>query len=138
MKELSYLRDQLLKKDSGNKLLLAGVSMFIIAITLAPLASYPIGTKAYAQNASKSSDIPGNVVNSIYLSITNHRYRQGEFGSDTITGTIVNNSTQNIILPGVYAALYNKDNKLITMELGTASIPSLRAGDDSPFTITMV
>jgi hypothetical protein len=71
------LRDQLLKKGSGKKLLLAGVSIFIIAMTLASLLlPYSIGTNVYAQNASKSSDIPGNVVNSKYLTITGHRYRQ--------------------------------------------------------------
>jgi hypothetical protein len=129
------LRDELLKKESGKKLLLAGVSIFIIAMTLASLlVPYSIGTNVYAQNASKSSDIPGNVVNSKYLTITGHRYRQGEF-TDTITGTIVNNSTQEISIPSVYVALYDSNNTFITMQSGLVSVSSLKAGDDSPFTI---
>jgi uncharacterized lipoprotein YajG len=84
--------------------------------------------------AVNESDKPGNVVNSKYLSITDHKYRSGQF-SDTITGTIMNNSTQEISSVNVYVALYDKDNKLITMESGSVSISPLRAGDNSPFTI---
>ena len=96
----------------------------VLLVTLSPLLLYYHGTytNAYAQNdTSKSSDIPGNAVNSKYLGITDHRYRQGEFGSDTITGTIVNNSTQDIQFASVYAALYDKDNTLITVESGSVS-----------------
>jgi hypothetical protein len=50
----------------------------------------------------------------------------------------VNNSTQDISLAQVYAALYDKENKLITMESGSVSVSSLRAGDDSPFTINIL
>ena len=103
---------------------------------LASLVSYSIGSNVYAQKDSKSSDIRGNVVNSKYLSITNHRYRQGEF-TDTITGTIVNNSTHEISVPSVYVALYDSNNTFITMQPGLVSISSLKAGDDSPFTINI-
>jgi hypothetical protein len=92
---------------------------------------------AAVQNANGQgggSDKPGNVVNSKYLSITDHRYRSAQF-SDTITGTVANNSTQEISLASVYVALYDKDNKLITMQSGLASVSPLRAGDNSPFTI---
>jgi hypothetical protein len=54
-------------------------------------------------NAAARSDRPGNVVNSKYLGITDHRYRSGQF-SDTITGTIVNNSTQDISFAQFYDA----------------------------------
>jgi hypothetical protein len=87
--------------------------------------------------AASKSDKPGNVVNSKYLGITDHRYRSGQF-SDTITGIIVNNSTQDISFAQVYAALYDKENTLITMESGSVSVSSLRAGDDSPFTINIL
>jgi hypothetical protein len=104
---------------------------------LAPSVLYDIDTNAYAQkDSSSSSDIPGNAVNSKYLSITDHRYRQGDF-SDTITGTITNNSTQDIGFASVYAALYDKDNTLITVESGSVSVSSLKAGDNSPFTINI-
>jgi hypothetical protein len=87
-------------------------------------------------NAQNESDKSGNVVNSKYLSITDQRYRSGQF-SDTITGTIMNNSTQDISFTRVYAALYDKDNMLITVESGLVSVLQLRAGDNSPFTINI-
>jgi hypothetical protein len=34
-------------------------------------------------------------------------------------------------------ALYDKDNTLITMESGSVSVSSLKAGDNSPFTINV-
>ena len=108
----------------------------IAMVMLAILIPYNINKNTYAQKDNSSSDIPGNVVNSKYLSITNHRYRQGEFG-DTVTGTIVNNSTQDVGFASVYAALYDRDNVLITMESGSVSVSSLKAGDDSPFTINV-
>jgi hypothetical protein len=49
-------------------------------------------TTIQSANAQNESDKSGNVVNSKYLSITDQRYRSGQF-SDTITGTIMNNST---------------------------------------------
>ena len=49
----------------------------------------------------------------------------------------MNNSTQEISSIGVYAALYDKDDKLITMESGLVSISPLRAGNNSPFTINI-
>ena len=80
----------------------------------------------------------GNVVNSKYLSITEHRYRNGEF-SDQITGTVVNNSTQEISGVSVDAALYDKDNRLITMEgAGLADVSTLPPGDNSAFSITIL
>ena len=49
----------------------------------------------------------------------------------------MNNSTQDISFTQVYAVLYDKDNILITVQSGLVSIPQLRAGDNSPFTITI-
>jgi hypothetical protein len=115
---------------------------FIFWITLltmflmSQIISSTLIASQHANAAASRSDKPGNAVNSIYLSISDHRYRSGQF-SDTITGTIVNNSTQDISSAQVYAALYDKENKLITMESGSVSVSSLRAGDDSPFTINI-
>jgi hypothetical protein len=65
---------------------------------------------AYAQQKYISSlDILGNIVNSKYLHITDHKYVQGKLGYDTITGTIVNNAAKNISSATVYAALYDKN-----------------------------
>ena len=71
------------------------------------------------------------MVNSTYLTITDHKYTQGQF-SDTITGTIQNNSPQDVNFARVYAALYDNTNTLITVENG---LVQLKAGDSSPFDI---
>jgi hypothetical protein len=113
--------------------ILAVVSLVVITTELTTTTTTMIQNANAAVNAS---DKPGNVVNSKYLSITDHRYRSGQF-SDTITGTIANNSTQEISPASVYAALYDKDSKLITVESGSVSVSSLRAGDNSPFTINI-
>ena len=120
----------------SKELLIAGTSVLVVITILASVAAYCFSVTAYAQKGSSSSDKPGNVLNSLYLSITDHKYRTGSF-SDTITGTIVNNSTSEISSLNVYAALYDKDNKLITMDSGSVSISPLRAGDSSPFDITI-
>jgi hypothetical protein len=62
-----------------------------------------------AQSDDKAGDITGDSVNSKYVTITNHRYQQGNF-SDMIIGTLVNNSTQELPVISVVAALYNKDD----------------------------
>jgi hypothetical protein len=80
----------------------------------------------------------GNIVNSKYLSITEHRYRSGDF-SDQITGVVVNNSTQEISGVSVDAALYDKDNKLITMAgAGFADVSTLPPDDNSAFSINIL
>jgi hypothetical protein len=72
------------------------------------------------------------------LSITEHRYRSGDF-SDQITGVVVNNSTQEISGVSVDAALYDKDNKLITMAgAGFADVSTLPPGDNSAFSINIL
>ena len=107
-----------------------------LVIFTAELANTTTTRIQNANAAISESDKPGNVVNSKYLSITDHKYRSSQF-YHTITGTITNNSTREISSVSVYAALYDKDSKLITMESDSASISPLRAGDNSPFTINI-
>ena len=116
--------------------------MFGIIVTLAPLMLYSFDSdfsfviNTYAQQKERSSlDIHGNVVNSKYLRTTDHRYIQGRLGYDTITGNIVNNVAKNISFATVYAALYDKNNTLITMESGFVSASLLKSGDKSSFAI---
>src|SRR5205085_5566498 len=54
-------------------------------------------TDASNTSAANGFDIPRTVINSKYLSIIDHRSRNGTFSS-TITGTIKNNSTQDVHL----------------------------------------
>jgi hypothetical protein len=89
-----------------------------------------------AQSNDKVGDVRGNVVNSKYVAITDHRYQHGNF-SDVITGTLINNSTQEIPVISVVAALYDKDDKLITTGISSADVSDLPGGDNSAFSIPL-
>ena len=54
-----------------------------------------------------------------------------------ITGTLINNSTQQIPVISVVAALYNKDDKLITTGISAADASDLLGGDSSTFSINL-
>jgi hypothetical protein len=87
-----------------------------------------------------NSQINGNVVNSIYLTITNHSLSEYSDFEFEINGTIFNNSTQEIEFPTIVAALYNANNQLITMESGDETYVEkdvLQPGDNSTFNITI-
>lgn len=80
----------------------------------------------------------GSVENSKYLSVTEHRYRIGDF-SDQITGIVMNNSTEEVSSVTVTAALYDSSGKLITTEGGGfADVSTLPPGDNSAFSITLL
>jgi hypothetical protein len=95
-------------------------------------------TLVFAQETTDQVIPKGDVVNSKYLSIAEHRYRIGDF-SDQITGVIVNNSTAEVSGISVDAALYDNANKLITMEgAGFADVSTLPPSDSSAFSITIL
>jgi hypothetical protein len=80
----------------------------------------------------------GSVENSKYLTITEHRFRNGDF-SDQITGIVMNNSTAEVSSITVTAALYDSSDKLITTEGGGfADVSTLPPGDDSAFSIILL
>ncbi len=87
-----------------------------------------VAAPAYAQT--------GEVTNSKYLEIIEHRYRVGEF-SDTITGTVNNISTEEVSSITIYLLLYDKANQLITIETGYADVTPLPSQDTSPFSINV-
>lgn len=82
------------------------------------------------------SEPTATVINSKYLTISENRYRSGDF-SDQITGNVVNNSTQEISVPSVYAALYDENDQLITVESGYADVSPLPPADNSAFSISL-
>ena len=92
---------------------------------------------AYATTNNDDNVVTGDVINSKYLAITYHKY-VNQKDSDIITGTIVNNSTKDISSVRIYAALYDKYNKLITTEGGIVNVPALTPTLTSPFTISLV
>ena len=89
-----------------------------------------------ASTNNEDNEVTGDVVNSKYLAITYHKY-VNQKDSDIITGTIVNNSTKDVSSVRIYAALYDKDNKLITTEGGVVNTPALTPTLTSPFTINL-
>ena len=96
--------------------------------------------QVYRASASTNTEddlVSGDVINSKYLAITYHKY-VNQKDSDIITGTIVNNSTKDISSVRIYAALYDKDNKLISTESGIVSVPALTPTLTLPFTINLV
>ena len=50
---------------------------------------------------------------------------------------MVNNSSGQISLAQVYTALYDKDNKLISVESGSVDVSTLAVGDNSAFTMLL-
>jgi hypothetical protein len=87
--------------------------------------------------AQEPLPVAGNVVNSKYLSIPEHEYRIGDF-SNKITGTVLNNSTQEISGVSVDALLYDNVGNLITAEgAECADVSTLPPGDESAFSIRL-
>lgn len=89
-----------------------------------------------AQSVDEAGDVAGNAVNSKYVTTTDHRYQHGDI-SDVITGTLINNSTQEIPVISVVTALYNKEHKLITTGISVADASDLPGGDSSAFSINL-
>jgi hypothetical protein len=109
------------------------LNLIILGIISAYLF-FGLSESVLAQLDDKVRNIKGNVVNSKYVTITDHRYQPGDI-SDVITGTVRNNSTQEIPVIYVIVALYDKDDKLVTTGIGSADISDLPGGEDSPFSI---
>ena len=94
-------------------------------------------------NASSLTDVTtstittkptGNVVNTKYLTITEHSYIEGPLFT-IINGTVVNNSTTPINSVRIQVEFYDEDGKLITTNSETADFVILRPGDNSPFAV---
>jgi hypothetical protein len=118
----------------GNSRILKIFILFLGAtISMSALQLYRVS----ASTDTEDNTVTGDVINSKYLAITYHKYVDQK-GSDVVTGTIVNNSTKDISSVRIYAALYDKDNKLITTESGIVNVPALTPTLTSPFTINLV
>ena len=114
-----------------------GLAIFVMLLTMAIWVSAIQPNGASASTDNEDDIVSGDVINSKYLAITYHKY-VNQKDSDIITGTIVNNSTKDISSVRIYAALYDKDNKLITTEGGIVNVPALTPTLTSPFTISLV
>lgn len=114
-----------------------GLTLFVMILGVAFWMSAAQINGASASTKNEDNIVSGDVINSKYLSITYHKY-VNQKDSDIITGTIVNNSTKDISSVRIYAALYDKDNKLITTEGGVVNVPALTPTLTSPFTISLI
>lgn len=102
----------------------------IIFVAVATIIGAIVSQQSYAQaNIPKS-----NIVNSKYLTIKDQKFRSED---NSITGTIVNNSTSQITFSQVYAVLYDKANHLITLVSGSVDVTTLKPRDDSAFKISL-
>jgi hypothetical protein len=106
---------------------------FLVALAI---AMGSIAILVQYQSFAQTSEPKGTAVNSKYLTIKDLRFRNEGF-SNSITGTIVN-STSEISFTQVYALLYDKDNKLISVESGSVDVSDLKAGDNLLFKISLV
>jgi hypothetical protein len=113
-----------------------GLTPFVILLGVAFCMSAAQLNGASASTNNEDNVVSGDVINSKYLAITYHKYVNQK--DSIITGTIVNNSTKDISSVRIYAALYDKDNKLITTEGGVVNVPALTPTLTSPFTISLV
>lgn len=86
-----------------------------------------------------SSSIPSTntTIHSQYLTIskTNMRTTSDFLSTKSITGTIINNSTQSVDNIQVYAALFDPNNNLVDVASGIVDSAILNPQGDSSFTI---
>ncbi len=68
------------------------------------------------------------------MTVSKTSLRQGDF-SDSITGTIVNNSPVTLNYVGVSAALFDENNNLLSITQGSVDFPLLRTNEDTSFKI---
>jgi hypothetical protein len=131
-------------RNTNNLFLYFGIA---IAALLA-ISSISIGIAQAQQNTTattttttntaqtQSTNVPkASVLEGRYLSIERPRFREGGTSGDSITGTIINNSNQEVSSVTAYAILFDKDNKVISIGHATADISTLKPGDDSAFKI---
>ena len=82
---------------------------------------------AFAQGNQQQQQQPkANIINSKYLTIKDQRFRNEQF-SNSITGTIVNNSTQQMESIHAYVILYDKNNRVIALENALADVSTLKS-----------
>ncbi|MFZ0568653.1 MAG: FxLYD domain-containing protein [Nitrososphaeraceae archaeon] len=119
-------------------LIILTISAILLQFTLPSIVLAQMEETAPSVGVEEEVTPTGSVENSRYLSVTEHRYRNGEF-SDQITGIVMNNSTEEVSQVSVIAALYDSSGKLITTEWGGfADVSTLPPGDNSAFSITLL
>jgi hypothetical protein len=96
----------------------------LVISAAAVISSYHM---AFAQGNQQQQQQPkANIINSKYLTIKDQRFRNEQF-SNSITGTIVNNSTQQMESIHAYVILYDKNNRVIALENALADVSTLKS-----------
>jgi hypothetical protein len=115
---------------------LLAISSISIGIAQAQQSSNNNSTTTTSTGQTQSTNVPkASILEGRYLSIERPRFREGGTSGDSITGTIINNSNQELSSVTAYAILFDKDNKVIGIGHATADISTLKPGDDSAFKI---
>jgi hypothetical protein len=103
-------------------------------------SSIPISQQQF-HAVAQQQNVPGQAINGKYLSISDLQLRQdkSEFANSiNVAGVVANNSTDTeVSLVWVVGELYDQENRLITIAVGTPSFTTLKPGQDSPFSITV-
>lgn len=118
--------------------------LLIIAATYSASALLPI---SYAQSSTptktaginQSVQPAGAAMVSKYLTIKDLKFRPpaDQFSQPTVTGTVVNNSTQEVSGVQINVIVLDQHNKVLTAANGNADVSDLKAGDDSAFKVDL-
>jgi len=143
----------MMMRNMNTILKVLGISI-ILATTIVSVDVWM--SKEYGYNQQQSywrqtayAQVAKEVMNSKYLEVIDHKYcsacKSIEFEGknlgmvDTVTGTIKNINAEEVLLDDIYALLYDKNNKLITVETGRLDPSySLASGEQAKFEIEML
>jgi hypothetical protein len=144
--QITYIIQDTVKLDlvdlrSSNNLVYFGIVIAVfltissISIGIAQAQQSTNNTTTTNTTSQRANELKASVLEGRYLSIDRPRFREGGTSGDSITGTIINNSNQEVSSATAYAILFDKDNKVIGIGHATADISTLKPGDDSAFKI---
>jgi hypothetical protein len=86
------------------------------------------------QNITDSTTPEATIGKSENLTITDVRFRAESY---QITGTVTNNSTNELSSISIYAVFFDKDDAFIGLSQGRPLVESLPPADNSPFSIDL-
>ncbi|MDQ6668951.1 MAG: FxLYD domain-containing protein [Thermoproteota archaeon] len=101
---------------------------------------------SYAQNSTnatgginQSGQPVGTAMASKYLSVKDFKFRQttDQFSNPSITGTLVNNSTQEVSGVQINVIIFDQHNRVLTAANGAADVSDLKPGDNSAFKVDL-
>ena len=119
--------------------------LFIIAATysasalLLPISYAQSSTPTKTAGINQSGQPVGAAMAGKYLNIKDLKFRPpaDQFSQPTVTGTVVNNSTQEVSSVQINVIVLDQHNKVLSAANGNADVSDLKAGDDSAFKVEL-